>query len=245
MSIERRPFTIGPDEYAHLDFTARLRRRLSESPGARVCDIGGGARPALELEFLAEHDLQCLVVDISQAELDKAPGEYSKLCGDISSPSFDLGGNEAGYDVVFSRVLAEHVSDPATFHRNVHRLLKPGGVAMHFFPTLYWPPFVVNRLLPEAAAEAVLLKLQPWRQKAGKAGKFPAYYRWCRGPIAPQVKRFESVGFEVEHCVAYFGEPTHAPGNFLKKVDREWSQLMVRFPVYWLTTYCTYTLRAR
>jgi SAM-dependent methyltransferase len=242
-TIEPRPFTTGPNEWAHVDFTRRLRERLVGLGGGKVCELGGGARPAIELPFLREHDLECLVVDLSEAELEKAPSGYATLVGDVSSAAFSTGSHE-GYDLVFSRVLAEHITDPRQFHANVHRLLRPGGTAMHFFPTLWWPPFVVNRMLPEALAERLLLRVEPWRVKSGPAGKFPAYYRWCRGPTERQVARFASVGFAVEHCVAYFGESTHAPGKALKRLNRAWMEFMVGHPSYLFTSYATYTLRA-
>jgi SAM-dependent methyltransferase len=243
-AIERRAFSIGPDEWAHEDFTRRLRERLASLGGGLVCELGGGARPALELPFLHEHGLECLVVDISDTELAKAPEGYDTLVGDVSSPSFTTGRHNDRYDLVFSRVVAEHVTDPVQFHANVRKLLRPGGIAMHFFPTLFWPPFVANRLLPESLAERILLKIEPGRVKSGRDGKFPAYYRWCRGPTGRQVDRFASVGFQVEHCVAYFGEGTHAPGRALQKLNNAWTDFMLRHPSYLFTSYATYTLRA-
>jgi 2-polyprenyl-3-methyl-5-hydroxy-6-metoxy-1,4-benzoquinol methylase len=242
--IERRPFSLGPNEYAHLDFTRRLRERLAALDGGRVCELGGGANPSVELDFLREHRLQCLVVDVSQSELDKAPSGYATLVADVSSPSFAAGDHSEAYDLVFSRVLAEHVTDARQFHANVRALLRPGGVAMHFFPTLWWPPFVVNRVLPEALAERVLLMSQPWREKSGKTGKFPAYYQWCRGPTESQLSRLTSAGFTVEHCVAYFGEPTHTPGRALRKLNDVWTDYMMRNPNYLFTSYAAYSLRA-
>jgi SAM-dependent methyltransferase len=170
-TIEHRGFSLAPDEWAHIDFTRRLHQRLEALGGGKVCELGGGARPALELEFLQRNGLECLVVDIAAPELDKAPDGYATLVGDVSSSSFSTGEHDGQYDVVFSRVLAEHVTDARQFHTNVHRLLRPGGIAMHFFPTLWWPPFVVNRVLPESAAEWILLKVEPWRVKSGKSGK--------------------------------------------------------------------------
>ncbi|HEY1507453.1 MAG TPA: methyltransferase domain-containing protein [Solirubrobacteraceae bacterium] len=243
--IEPRAFSLAPDEWAHVDFTRRLRQRLESMGGGRVCELGGGARPALESEFLEANGLECLVVDISAPELEKAPDGYATLVGDVSSTSFSTGEHDGRYDIVFSRVLAEHVRDARTFHINVHRLLRPGGIAMHFFPTLWWPPFVVNRVLPESAAEWLLLKVEPWRVKSGDRGKFPAFYHWCFGPTHKQIGRFATAGFAVEHCVAYFGEQSHAPGRLLKKVDSAWTELMVRHPVYQFTSYATYTLRAQ
>ncbi|MGZ4234097.1 MAG: class I SAM-dependent methyltransferase, partial [Solirubrobacteraceae bacterium] len=156
-TIEHRAFSLAPDEWAHIDFTRRLHQRLQSLGGGKVCELGGGARPALELEFLEANKLECLVVDIAALELEKAPDGYATLVGDVSSSSFSTGEHDGQYDLVFSRVLAEHVTDARRFHTNVHRLLRPGGIAMHFFPTLWWPPFVVNRVLPESVAEWILL----------------------------------------------------------------------------------------
>ena len=221
-----------------------LRERAAEARGAHVCELGGGAQPALDLAFMKQHDIDCLVVDISQSELDKAPDGYDKLVADVSSPSFQTGQYDGSYDLVFSRTVAEHVSDPARFHMNARRLLRKGGIAMHFFPTLWWPPFVLNRMLPETLSERLLLHFAPYREKSGIGGKFPAYYRWCRGPIPSQIERLSSVGFDVESCTAYFGEPTHAPGPVLRPLEQRWTALMLRRPSYLFTSYASYTLRA-
>ena len=242
VTIEHRPFSVAPDEWAYIDFTRRLETRLGEYRGGRVCELGGGARPALDLEFLGRHGLTCLVVDASAAELEKAPRGYSTLVGDVSSPDFATGEHDGEYDVVFSRVVAEHVRDGAQFHRNARRLLRPGGIAMHFFPTLWWPPFIANRLLPETLAEQILHRLAPYRR--ADRGKFPAYYHWCFGPTRRQLERFATVGFEVEHCVAYFGEPSHTPGPILRGLNDAWTEWMLRRPSYHFTSYAGYTLRA-
>jgi len=244
MIIERRPFSVAPDDWAHIDFTNRLRARLEGLCGRSVCELGGGARPAIDLEFIEAHSLDLLVIDLSAEELGKAPPGYQGIVGDIGSPSFRAGDYEGRCDLVFSRALAEHIPDPRQFHVNVKRLLCPGGIAMHFFPTLWWPPFIANRVLPEAVAEKILLWIQPWRQPSGKAAKFPAYYRWCFGPTPHQFERLSSVGFSVEHCVAYFGESTHAPGQILSFMNDRWTRFMLLHPSYHLTSYAGYTLRS-
>jgi SAM-dependent methyltransferase len=244
MVIEDMPFETAPGEWAHVHFTRRLLAALEKLGDGKVCELGGGARPALELDFLRRHDLSCLVVDVSESELRKAPYGYETLLGDVSSSQFSTGEHDGSYDIVFSRVLAEHVTDARQFHLNARRLLRPGGRAMHFFPTLWWPPFIVNRILPERLAEQILLRIEPWREHSGRRGKFPAYYRWCFGPTEPQLRRFAAVGFAVEHCVAYFGESTHAPGRLLKRVDSLWTETMLRHPNYRFTSYAGYTLRA-
>lgn len=244
MIIEQRAFSVAPGEWAHVDFTNRLLRRLEGLGGGNVCELGGGARPALDVDFLNRYGLACLVVDVSERELQKAPPGYATLVGDVSSEEFATGKHDASYDLVFSRVLAEHVRDARRFHENARRLLRPGGVAMHFFPTLWWPPFLVNRVLPESVSERLLLRVQPWRQRSGKSGKFPAFYHWCYGPTPSQVQRLASAGFSVEHCVAYFGEPSHAPGQVLQKLNDAWTKAMLRRANYHFTSYAAYTLRA-
>jgi 2-polyprenyl-3-methyl-5-hydroxy-6-metoxy-1,4-benzoquinol methylase len=244
IDIERRAFKVAPDDWAHVDFTRRLHRRLEQLGGGKLCELGGGAKPAVELDFLGHNGLDCLIVDISASELEKAPSGYATLVGDVSSAEFRAPEHDGNYDFVFSRVVAEHVPDARQFHLNARRLLRPGGIAMHFFPTLWWPPYVLNRVLPEALAERILLRVEPWRKSSGKSGKFPAYYHWCYGPTKGQVKRLATVGFQVEHCVAYFGESSHAPGRALGALNDAWTAAMLRRPSYLFTSYAAYTLRA-
>ena len=88
-------------------------------------------------------------------------------------------------------MLAEHVSDAEQFHRNVFKILADNWQAVHFFPTLYTLPFLVNYLAPEYLAEKLLNVFAP-RDKYQNA-KFPAYYRWCRGPIRGQIQKISDL----------------------------------------------------
>jgi hypothetical protein len=35
--------------------------------------------------------------------------------------------------------------------------------------------------------------------------KFPAYYRWCRGPTRAQIERLSAIGYDVLEYQGYFG----------------------------------------
>lgn len=163
-----------------------------------------------------------------------------KILADISAAEFAAQG---GYDFAFSRMLAEHVSSGARFHRNVRSLLRDGGVAFHFFPTLFAPPFVANYLLPEALAERLLHFLQPGRERSGKLGKFPARYSWCRGPLRAQIRRFERLGYEVEQYFGFYGH-----GAYYQKIPvwrdvHAWlSGVLSRHPVPALTSFAQVVL---
>lgn len=172
--------------------------------------------------------------------LSRPPQGYLKIQADIALPTLDLPG---GYDLIFSKMLAEHVPSGETFHRNVRRLLASGGVAFHFFPTLYAPPFVVNRLLPERLAERFLHLLQSGREKEGKHAKFPAYYSWCRGPMPLQIKKFERLGYRVDEYIGFFGhEGYYMKLPVLAKVHRALSNWLVHHPAPWLTSFAYVTL---
>lgn len=210
--------------------------RLSQERGCRtVCEIGGGANPTLPLDYVRANGLKYVIIDISPEELAKAPEGYTKRVQDVTKP---LTGEEGTYDLVFSKMLAEHISDPVMFHQNLHRLLRPGGVAFHFFPTLYSPPFVLNYLLPERLTAWMLAIIQAGREKSGRNAKFPAFYRWCRGPVPSQFARLESVGFKVRQYIGFFGHP-----GYYKKVPRieKWhlalSAWLKRHPTPWLTSF--------
>src|SRR5580704_5603685 len=194
-SLSARQISWGLGGSSVTGFVPFLKKIIVDTGARQVCDVGGGAKPVLSLDEVADLNLDYTVLDASAEELDKAPGEYRKLLADVLErdrlPA-------ARFDLVFSRMLAEHVVDPELFHTNIGHMLKPAGRAVHYFPTLYEPVFIANRVLPERVATAALLKLAPWRDAAGVAAKFPAYYRWCRGPTARQDRRFRSVGLEVE-----------------------------------------------
>lgn len=194
--------SYNESEWAWCNAVASIEKAILRSGAKRILEVGAGANPTFKKEFLDQHGLEYTALDILQSELDKAPDCYHKVVADICAKQLDIGQK---FDFVFSRMLAEHVPDGETFHRNVFHLLAPGGVAFHFFPTMWAPPFVLNRILPEKITEAVLLTIQPERAREGKQGKFPAYYSWCRGPVPSQIARLEAIGYRIESYAAFFG----------------------------------------
>jgi SAM-dependent methyltransferase len=220
---------------------SNLIRELAQAPEVvRVCELGGGANPLLSLEFIAQQGLDHVIIDISSEELRKTPQGYRKIQADVAAAGLDPG---PPFDLVFSRLLVEHVRDPAALHRNVHGMLAPGGRAAHFFPTLYALPFVLNRCLPEALTEPLLVRIQPDRHRGGTQEKFHAYYRWCRGPTRRQIERFTATGFEVERYVGYFGHSYYRGIRPLHAVQDRIARQLIRWPVPALTSFAIVVLR--
>ena len=96
----------------------------------RVCDISGSLNPLLSADYIRQSGIDYSILDISETELSKASINCTKIQADIASPDFSIDGK---FDLVFSKMLAEHIPDAEQFHRNVLRILAEGGIAVHFF----------------------------------------------------------------------------------------------------------------
>lgn len=235
---ERPIITYGLSRDAWESFDSVLRRLIEQHSAIRICEVGGGASPALPLQYLASRGLVYTVLDVSPAELEKAPAGYNKVVADICNPGSDLAGD---YDFVFSKMLAEHVGSGEEFHRSIFRLLRPGGVAFHFFPTLYAPPFLLNRLIPSGISSRVLDLILPGA-RTGR-GKFPAFYRWCGGPSEGQIKRLRQVGYEVLEYHGFFGHQYYSKIPVLRDLHGALQRLLVQRPSPYLTSYAYLVLR--
>jgi SAM-dependent methyltransferase len=223
------------------DFNAFVEAWLERTGSVQVADLGGGANPLLSPEFVRRNGLEYTVIDVAQAELDKGPREFRKLRADLAAREFAWDGEQPQFDLVFSRMLAEHVPSGERFHRNVRQLLAPGGVAVHCFPTLYALPFVLNRLASERLSDWLLRWLQP--RDRFQYGKFRAYYSWCRGPSRRQLRRFAGVGYEVLEYRGYFGHPYFEAFPALDRLERRFAARLLARPRAWLTSYAFVALR--
>lgn len=214
-------------------------QRLIHGGARRWCDVGGGAKPVLNSAQIDRWQLDYVLLDISQAELDRAPAGYGQFCGSILEPAVvaELLARGGSFDAVVSRWTAEHVSDGRRFHESVFDLLAPGGRALHFFPTLYSLPFLVNRLLPARLSGALLSHAQ-----SGREVKFPPHYDWCRGPSARQIQRLEAIGYSVERYVGYFGHRYYDRLAPLRTLQRRLNHALLKHPLPALTSFALVVL---
>jgi len=192
--------------------------------------IGGGRRPSFQLSELPDNLKSYTVNDISDEELSLVPEGYDTACFDVAG---DASGFEGRYDVVFSRFLAEHVRDGRAMHRNIYKVLKPGGVAFHLIPTLYALPFVINRLLPERIGEKVLA-LNPRREISPK---FPAFYSWCRGNTPAMRRLFDQIGYERVEIRGFYGHFYYETIPLLREIESWFAHLACRNEWSWCTSY--------
>jgi SAM-dependent methyltransferase len=199
------------------DFGKVVRGLCAAYDRPDILEIGGGAKPLFRPGAWPDNVASYTINDISQEELDQAPAEYRKACFDICDPAEGL---EGRFDVVFSKFVAEHVRDGASMHGNVYRMLKPGGVAFHLFPTLYALPFLINWLIPEGLSRGAVFLLNPVRRDSRR--KFPAYYSWCAGSSERIRSNILSVGYADVEVERFYGHNYLSRVPLLSSVERAW-----------------------
>lgn len=205
----------------------------------RVCEVGAGANPALSPQFVQDHGLLYRAIDKSETEIGKSEMNGMSVF-DICSANSKLPG--APYDLICSRMTAEHFEEPRHAYANMFMSLAPGGLCVHSFATLYSLPFLLNKLLPSVISDTVLNTVSPRDRDAHD--KFKAYYRYCRGPLKSQTAFFETIGFEILEYRGYFGHNYyHLKLPLLHLMERKETQILLRTPAACLTTYSTVVLQ--
>jgi hypothetical protein len=235
-------FYKGVSEFEGWDrFVPFIESFIKDKRLRNVCEIGGGAAPALSAKFVAENGLYYTVIDEDGGELKKSKmnAEILKTL-DICAADDALPGGP--FDLLFSRMTAEHFRQAKVAHVRMNRSLAPGGYSVHSFATLYSFPFVVNRILPEAVVDALLSFFAPRDREAHD--KFRAYYDRCFGPIKSQQTFFESCGFEILEYRGYFGHAYYAKRlKLLHGLNCLKARYLMRNPIPLLTSYATVILR--
>jgi SAM-dependent methyltransferase len=180
---------------------------IANGPLRCIADIGGGANPLLDDALIRENGIEYTMLDISQVELEKAPAHYRKIQVDVTAPleEFCARVGREEFDLVCSRDFLEHVRDPLRVHQNVYAALKPGGLAVHFYPSPNCLPLFLNRLLPERLSHLLLRIAQPRRDLDGYQRKFPAYYAMCGPPSESLHVKYRKLGFDVIRHTGFIG----------------------------------------
>jgi SAM-dependent methyltransferase len=213
---------------------------IEREQATSVLEIGGGRNPTIPVAEVAARGTNYAVNDVFESELALADAGYEKLCFDMARP-LPPAVAERRFDIVFSRMVNEHVADARTYYENIFQLLNPGGISLHMYATLFALPFVLNRLIPEKLADrilAVVLAEDPERYE-----KFPARYSWCRGPTPSTLARLRSAGFQVEEFRAYFGHTYYGRVRPLDRCELAKARWLVDHPIRALTSYAAVTMR--
>jgi SAM-dependent methyltransferase len=229
-------YLISDNEW--LEYSDFIQNLVQEYRVCKLCDIGGGANPVLPLVFIELNKLDCSILDISGKELEKAPGGYKKIVQDIEANDFIPIGQ---FDFVITKMMAEHLRNGRVFHKNVYAMLKPGGIAVHYFPTLFSLPFLVNKLTPEWFSSFLLDIFLP--RDRYRLGKFRAYYSWCYGPTSSMMAMLTAIGYEIIEYRGFFGSTYYKRIPILRNLHRIYINYLIKHPNPLLTSFAQVILR--
>jgi SAM-dependent methyltransferase len=225
---------------------AWVREIISKTNSKDILEVGSGANPTLSPVEVLSSGLRYTANDVSPDELSKADGVFqsafqSWIC-DLATETIPVE-REGSLDLVFSRMVNEHVSDGERYHANIHKLLRPGGISAHCFSTLYCLPFLVNRMIPESVTGMLLNLFSP--RDEHKTAKFRAYYSWSRGPSPAMIQKFEKLGYEVLDYRGYFGHGYYWRLPLLNRLEGAKARLLLTHPIPSLCSYGMLIARKR
>lgn len=238
----REPWAWDNYQPTVLAFVETLRRVGRQENGkVRLLEVGGGRGPLLTPREGEKLGVALTVNDIDARELSLAPAGIATACFDIAG---DVDPSLFGkFDLIFSRMVFEHVKDAPRAWRNIHALLAPGGVALAFHPTLYSPPFLLNWLASEGVSSRLLRLLFPWRHD-GDYPKFPARYELCFATPSHVAPFLQDAGFSEVLIAPFFGHGYLRAVPFVREGDSALHVLAERRDWRWLASYA-YSLARR
>lgn len=134
---------LGPDAIEHSGdvasaaaFFDRAIRDLAgarHAAGVRVLDFGCGSGSLVEHLLATGYDAQgCDIV--------LPPLSAGSRLKQIELTPYRIPFADATFDIVVSTTVLEHARNPLDYTRELHRVLKPGGCAMHLFPAKWYLP---------------------------------------------------------------------------------------------------------
>lgn len=116
----------------------------SVGAGDRVLEIGAGSGAGTQNRFpLGGRVAHYAGIDPDPAVLQNPHLDEAHCCGCEALPFADK-----SFDVVFHCFVAEHLSSPEICHREIFRVLKPGGRLLFQTPSKYHYAILAARLTP-------------------------------------------------------------------------------------------------
>jgi SAM-dependent methyltransferase len=156
--------------------------------GAVILDLGGGRTCIYAKEVEPVGRVRLIAVDISPEELALNADVTETRVADVAE---HLPLPDAFADLILSRALLEHVNGVPAAIREMARVLRPGGVALHLVPCRYSLFGMAARLLPFGPLLRLTLRFAPWFRDENFG--FPVHYDHCY-PNALE-REFREAGF--------------------------------------------------
>jgi SAM-dependent methyltransferase len=208
----------------------------------RLLEIGGGRDPAFATAA-RENGLRLIVNDIDPLELARVPEGVDTACFDVAGDISRRPELYGAFDIVASRMVFEHIRNVPAAWRNIYRILRPGGVGLAFFPTLYAWPFLLNHMLPDDIARRIVERVFPARAADGDNPVFPPVYHWCYGDEAKLRRMLDPIGFSEIHILPFWGHHYLDRVPVLRELDFAFNRFCAAIDWRFFTTYAYVVVR--
>lgn len=123
-------------------FLKMIEDRLG--PESHVLDAGAGAGDAFPYEIKGK------VTEMVGIDLDPRVTLNPRLDRGIEGDLTNLPFPDSTFDLVFSRYVLEHVTEPTSFAQEISRVLKPGGQFLFLTPSKWHYVALIARLTPNS-----------------------------------------------------------------------------------------------
>lgn len=154
-------------------YDASVARLANDLSGGTVVDAGGGRSCSFAPLLAGNRSFRLVAVDVSAQELALNRDVDETRVADIGR-ALPFGQGEV--DLLVSKTVLEHVTEPERFFAEAGRVVKSGGGTVHLLPCRYAPFAVIARVLPFGLAKAILHFVNP--HSAGVV-EFPVFYNRC------------------------------------------------------------------
>jgi len=214
--------------HAHDEFLRALIAISEHKHPENVLEVGGGRSP-IGLDLGLGDVLT--VSDVSSLELSYLAPGVRQICFDICDRQGIPASSAGTFDLVFSQSVLEHVNSIDAAMENCYSLLREGGVAFHYFPTLYSSPFVLNKVLPFRLTYPIVKAiLKPAYER------FPGYYRQARS-TSRQLESWKSLGFEIVYAHRFYDHGYYRRIPIVRSIESRLSAIAERRNWYWYSSY--------
>jgi SAM-dependent methyltransferase len=181
-------------------FEREAGARIAALPdGATAVDLGGGRRCVYASVLGPEQCVRLVAVDISADELALNTEAHETRVADVAD---HLPFEDGSVDLIVSRMLLEHVDGVPAAARNMARVLRPGGVALHLLPARYALFAIAARMLPFKPLIGALHRVMPWTIDQVE---FDVFYD--HGHPAAMEGAFRRAGFQHVEIEVVWGQP--------------------------------------
>jgi len=174
----------------HQRFKELLQQNIR--PTNHALEIGAGSGRFNQNHFdLRGKAARYVGVDPDRSVLENSYLDEAYHCTADSLPFPD-----ESFDIVFHYYVAEHFEEPMACHREIARVLKPGGLLLFQTPSRYWYPMLAAQVTPQWFHEFYVRHFGSGRNENEV---FPTYYRLNDDHAI--TKQLEGCGFtcELEH----------------------------------------------